>query len=59
MQFEGYSFREYLDVMILVIHKPGGETRFDPAPAEPLAQGDRLLAVGEVHSLRELERKLG
>jgi len=50
--------REHLDVMILAIHKAGGELRFKPAPEEPVAEGDRLLVVGEARSLKELARKL-
>ena len=50
--------RDHVDVMVLAIRTAGGETRFNPAPGEPLAQGDRLLAVGEARSLKALEQKL-
>jgi len=50
--------REHVDVMILAIRKAGGEMRFNPAPEEPLAQGDRLLAVGEARRLKALELRL-
>ena len=50
--------RENLDVMVIAIRKAGGELRFNPAPTEPLAQGDRVLVAGEAQSLKALERKL-
>ena len=50
--------RENLDVMVIAVRKAGGELRFNPSPTEPLAQGDRLLVVGEAQSLKALERKL-
>jgi voltage-gated potassium channel len=50
--------RDHVDVMVIAIRTAAGETRFNPAPSEPLAQGDRLLAVGEARSLRVLEQKL-
>jgi K+/H+ antiporter YhaU regulatory subunit KhtT len=40
------------------ICKPDGETRFNPSPEEPLAHGDRLLAIGQAQSLKDLERRL-
>ena len=53
------ELRENLDVMVIAIRKAQGELRFNPAPTEPLAQGDRLLVAGEVQSLKALEKKLG
>jgi voltage-gated potassium channel len=50
--------REHVDVMVIAICKPGGETRFNPSPEEPLARGDRLLAIGQAQSLKDLERRL-
>jgi voltage-gated potassium channel len=50
--------RDNLDVMVIAVRKAGGELRFNPTPMEPLAQGDRLLVVGEAQSLKALERKL-
>ena len=50
--------RENLDVMVIAVRKAGGELRFNPSPKEPIAQGDRLLVVGEAQSLKALERKL-
>jgi voltage-gated potassium channel len=50
--------REHLDVMVIAVRKAGGELRFNPAPDEPLAQGDRLLVVGEAQTLKTLERRL-
>lgn len=50
--------RENLDVMVIAVRKQGGELRFNPGPTEPLAQGDRLLVVGEARALKTLEQKL-
>lgn len=50
--------RENLDVMVIAVRKGGGELRFNPGPTEPLAQGDRLLVVGEARALKTLEQKL-
>ena len=50
--------RENLDVMVIAIRKAAGDLRFNPAPSEELAQGDRVLVAGEVQSLKALERRL-
>jgi voltage-gated potassium channel len=50
--------REHVDVLVIAICKPDGETRFNPSPEEPLAHGDRLLAIGQAQSLKDLERRL-
>ena len=50
--------RDNLDVMVIAVRKAGGELRFNPSPTEPLAQGDRVLVVGEAQSLKALEGKL-
>ncbi len=52
------ELRENLDVMVIAIRKTGGELRFNPAPSEVLAQGDRVLVAGEAQSLKALERRL-
>jgi voltage-gated potassium channel len=54
----GSEVREHLDVMVIAIRKAEGELRFNPAPTELLAQGDRVLVAGESQSLKELARKL-
>ena len=43
---------------MIAVRKVGGELRFNPSPTEPLAQGDRVLVVGEAQSLKALEGKL-
>jgi voltage-gated potassium channel len=50
--------RENLDVMVIAIRKAEGELRFNPAPSEMLARGDRVLVAGEIESLKTLERRL-
>ena len=50
--------RDNPDVMVIAVRKAGGELRFNPSPTEPLAQGDRVLVVGEAQSLKALEGKL-
>jgi len=50
--------RDNLDVMVIAVRKAGGELRFNPSPDEPLAEGDRVLVVGEAAALKMLERKL-
>jgi len=52
------ELRENLDVMVIAIRKAQGELRFNPAPTEVLAQGDRVLVAGEAQSLKALERRL-
>jgi voltage-gated potassium channel len=52
------ELRENLDVMVIAIRKAQGELRFNPAPTEVLAQGDRVLVAGEAKSLKALERRL-
>jgi K+/H+ antiporter YhaU regulatory subunit KhtT len=44
--------------MVIAIRRSDGETRFNPSPDEPLAQGDRLLVIGQPQSLKRLERAL-
>jgi voltage-gated potassium channel len=50
--------REHVDVMVIAIRRSNGETRFNPSPDEMLAQGDRLLVIGQAQSLKRLERAL-
>jgi voltage-gated potassium channel len=50
--------REHLDVMVIAIRKADGDLRFNPAPTELLAQGDRVLVAGEAQRLKALERLL-
>lgn len=52
------ELRQNLDVMVIAIRKAAGELRFNPAPSEALAQGDRVLVAGEAQSLKALERRL-
>ncbi len=52
------ELRENLDVMVIAIRKAEGELRFNPAPTELLAQGDRVLVAGEAQRLKTLERRL-
>jgi voltage-gated potassium channel len=51
--------RDHVDVMVIAIRTSAGETRFNPAPDELLAQGDRLLVIGQAQSLKRLEHELG
>jgi len=50
--------RDHVGVMVVAIYKADGTVRFDPAPNEPIAQGDRLLVVGAAASLKALEQRL-
>lgn len=52
------ELREQLDVMVIGIRKADGDFRFNPAPTELLAQGDRVLVAGEAQRLKTLERAL-
>jgi voltage-gated potassium channel len=52
------ELRDNRDVMVIAVRKAEGDLRFNPAPSELLAQGDRLLVVGEAQTLKDLERRL-
>ncbi len=52
------ELQESRNVMVIAIRKAGGELRFNPAPSESLASGDRVLVAGEPQSLKALEHRL-
>jgi voltage-gated potassium channel len=53
------GLREQLGVIVVAIKRASGKMVFNPAADERIEVGDRLIVLGEVPRLRELERLLG
>jgi voltage-gated potassium channel len=51
--------RQQLDLIIVAIKKASGEMLFNPASHTRIQIGDTLIALGQRHSLTQLERLLG
>jgi voltage-gated potassium channel len=52
------GIRETLGLIVIAIKKAGGEMLFNPTADSQMAAGDRLVLLGQVTSLREIERRL-
>ena len=49
------GFGRELGVIIVAIKQPSGEMKFNPTFRSTVADGDTLIAIGEIHRLKQLE----
>lgn len=47
-----------LGIIVVAIKKPGGEMKFNPTSRTQIAEGDTLIALGEISKLKILEGKI-
>lgn len=51
------GIRETLGLIVIAIKRAGGEMLFNPPPSACIEAGDRLVLMGQIGTLREVERR--